>query len=62
MNLLPVYSWEKGTIENLVGSVRRFFPKKTGFSLVSDDQIRKVECCLTIAQENVYIMPHRMKS
>lgn len=42
----PFHSWEKGTVENSVGLVRRFFPKKTDFSLVSDTQIRKVEMLL----------------
>ncbi len=42
----PFHSWEKGTVENAVGLVRRFFPKKTDFSLVGDAQIRKVETLL----------------
>lgn len=42
----PFHSWEKGTVENAVGLVRRFFPKKTDFLLVSDTQIRKVEMLL----------------
>ena len=24
----PYHSWEKGTVENLIGIVRRFYPKK----------------------------------
>lgn len=42
----PFHSWEKGTVENTVGLVRRFFPKKTDFSSVSCDQIKTVESLL----------------
>lgn len=35
----PYHSWEKGTVENTVGLVRRFLPKKTDFANVPDDQI-----------------------
>lgn len=36
-------SWERGSNENLNGLIRRFFPKKTDFRNVSDDEIRLVE-------------------
>jgi IS30 family transposase len=39
----PYASWEKGTVENTNGLIRRFFPKKTDFALVSVEQVRKVE-------------------
>jgi IS30 family transposase len=42
----PFHSWEKGSVENLVGLVRRFFPKKTDFSTVSCHQIETVESLL----------------
>jgi IS30 family transposase len=42
----PFHSWEKGTVENSIGLVRRFFPKKTDFSIVSDYQVKKVETLL----------------
>jgi len=42
----PFHSWEKGSVENLVGLVRRFFPKKTDFSLVTPQQIESVESLL----------------
>ena len=36
-------SYERGSNENLNGLIRRFFPKKTDFSKVSDEEIRRVE-------------------
>lgn len=37
------HSWEKGTVENINGLIRRFFPKGTDFDFVSDKEIQKVE-------------------
>jgi len=37
------HSWERGSNENLNGLIRRYFPKKTDFSLITDDQINRVE-------------------
>jgi transposase, IS30 family len=37
------HSWERGSNENLNGLIRRFFPKKTDFRNISDDEIRLVE-------------------
>lgn len=39
----PFHSWEKGSIENAIGLVRRFLPKKTDFAIISHDQVRKIE-------------------
>jgi len=39
----PFRSWEKGTVENSVGLVRRFFPKSTDFNRISYYEISKVE-------------------
>lgn len=36
-------SWERGSNENLNGLIRRFFPKKTNFSSITDEEIRHVE-------------------
>lgn len=39
----PYHSWEKGTVENSIGLIRRYFPKKTDFALISPVQIMRVE-------------------
>ena len=42
----PYSSWERGSNENLNGLIRRFFPKKTDFRLVTDAEIQRVEYLL----------------
>lgn len=39
----PYHSWEKGGVENIIGLIRRYLPKKTDFSLISDSFIRYIE-------------------
>ncbi|HXK52966.1 MAG TPA: IS30 family transposase [bacterium] len=39
----PYHSWEKGGVENGIGVIRRFLPKKTDFALISWQQIRSIE-------------------
>ncbi|MEK7066709.1 MAG: IS30 family transposase [Patescibacteria group bacterium] len=39
-------SQERGSNENLNGLIRRYFPKGTDFSKVSDEEIMRVECLL----------------
>ena len=39
----PYSSQEKGSIENRIGQIRRFYPKKTNFDEISKSQIKKVE-------------------
>lgn len=39
----PYHSWERGTVENTIGLVRRFFPKKTDLATLSKNQIHTVE-------------------
>jgi IS30 family transposase len=38
----PYHSWEKGTVENLIGIVRRFYPKKTDWKYVTQWDLNKV--------------------
>jgi IS30 family transposase len=39
----PYHSWEKGSVEQVNGLIRRFFPKGTDFNKVSASQINRVE-------------------
>lgn len=39
----PYHSWEKGSVENTIGIVRWFLPKKTNFANVSNEQIKNIE-------------------
>jgi len=39
----PFHSWEKGTVENTIGLIRRTFPKKTKFDTVSTTNVKKLE-------------------
>jgi len=39
----PYHSWEKGTVENTIGIVRRTFPKKTNFDLVTAKDVKRLE-------------------
>lgn len=42
----PYHSWEKGTVENMIGLIRRSLPKGTDFKKISDDQIKEIEYML----------------
>lgn len=39
----PYTSQDKGTVENRNGLIRAFYPKKTDFNLISDEEIKKTE-------------------
>jgi IS30 family transposase len=38
----PYHSWEKGSVENVIGIIRRFYPKKTDWNNVSQWDLNKV--------------------
>ena len=46
---LPVYfcdpysSWQKGSVENTIGLLRRYPPKKTDLSLVTEEQLQIIQ-------------------
>jgi len=39
----PYHSWEKGTVENTIGRVRKFLPKGKPFDMLTDDAVAAVE-------------------
>jgi transposase, IS30 family len=39
----PFHSWEKGSVENVIGLVRIFLPKRTDFTIVTKEHLKKVE-------------------
>lgn len=42
----PYHSWEKGTVENTIGLIRQYLPKKTDFNLIDKIEIYEIECAL----------------
>jgi IS30 family transposase len=39
----PYSSWERGTNENTNGLVRRYYPKKTDFNTITEDQLERLQ-------------------
>lgn len=42
----PYHSWEKGSVEQVNMLIRRYIPKKTDLSLITDGQIKEIEIAL----------------
>ncbi len=42
----PFHSYERGTVENTIGLVRRFLPKKTNLATICQDHLTKIESWL----------------
>ncbi|ALQ09738.1 transposase [Pseudoalteromonas sp. Bsw20308] len=38
----PYCSWQRGTNEHTNGLIRRYFPKKTDFSTITNEQLQEV--------------------
>ena len=57
---VPIYychaytSWERGTVENTNGLIRHFFPKKTNFNKISDDEIQTLENTLNLRPRKMF--------
>jgi IS30 family transposase len=39
----PYHSWEKGSVENSIGLVRRFLPKKTNLERIPNTDLQRIE-------------------
>lgn len=39
----PYHSWQRGANENLNGLVRQYFPKKTNFDLIQEEQVKRTQ-------------------
>lgn len=39
----PYHSWEKGTVENTIGRLRRYLPKHTSLSTLTKEDLRYIE-------------------
>lgn len=39
----PYHSWEKGTVENTIGRIRRYIPKGISIDEISEEYIREIE-------------------
>jgi IS30 family transposase len=42
----PYHSWEKGSVENAIGLIRRYLPKRTDFATITKEQIKQIEDAL----------------
>lgn len=66
----PYHSWEKGSVENANRYIRRFLPKGTDLSLVSQEETREIEGylngrwlkCLEYASPKETLEAHRKKT
>jgi len=60
----PYSSWQKGSVENIIGLVREYFPKGTDLSKVSDKEIRAVQDRLNHRPRKClnYLTPHEVLS
>ena len=38
----PYHSWEKGSVENCIGLIRRYYPKKTDWALLKQSELNKI--------------------
>ncbi len=39
----PYQSWQRGANENLNGLVRQYYPKKSDFSVITEEELKEVE-------------------
>lgn len=60
----PYSSWQKGSVENIIGLIRQYIPKGTDLSTVSDKQIQKIQDRLNNRPRKClgYKTPHQVLS
>lgn len=58
----PYHSWERGTNENTNGLIRQFFPKRSSFTTVTQDDVEKVAKLLNRRprKRHCYLTPNEM--
>lgn len=56
----PYHSWEKGTVENTIGRIRRYLPKGTDLKQVSEGKISELEYILNTTPRKClgYLTPY----
>lgn len=60
----PYHSWEKGTVENTIGRIRRYIPKGTSLLQISKEEIRQLEYVLNSTPRKClgYLTPYEKMS
>lgn len=58
----PYHSWEKGTVENTVGRVRRWIPKKTSVDPITQEQLMVIEDQMNTTPRKIlgYLTPNEV--
>lgn len=58
----PYSSWERGTNENTNGLIRQYFPKKTDFKMITDEDVMRVQIILNNRPRKTlgYRTPHEI--
>lgn len=59
----PYHSWEKGTVENMIGRIRRYIPKGVSIDEIPEEYIREIENQLNSTPRKClgYLTPNEMK-
>lgn len=59
----PYHSWEKGTVENMIGRIRRFIPKGRSIDNISEDKLEAIENILNNTPRKClsYLTPNEIR-
>lgn len=60
----PYHSWEKGSVENTIGRIRRYIPKGTDIKEISEEKIQELEYMLNNTPRKClgYLTPYEKMS